>query len=287
MQPATLLNHCVTAAVPTDHLFLLRRMFRKILAAALGQPFRTLCSAIPKVQAASTLVHTSPLDSPDYFGLKDIVTIRELFQARVHIGHRSLLRNEYMIPYIFGCRQGIDIIDLDQTWSLLFDALNFTAHIAYRNGIILFICQNQQMLPLVEKTAREAGEFSCCRHYPDGVFTDAKNVLGEVARLPDLIILLSAVTPLAQSHLAVRDAAKMLIPTVGIVDTNADPRLVTYPVPGSDDGPITIRLWCALFAAAIRKGKRRAIRELELRQRLANPTTSENPHDLDSSYDEH
>lgn len=56
-----------------------------------------------------------------------------------------MLRNEYMAPYIFGCRQGIDIIDLDQTIFLLFDALNFTAHVAYRGGIILFVSQFPQV----------------------------------------------------------------------------------------------------------------------------------------------
>lgn len=252
-------------------------MFRKLLTAVSDSSIRTLCDAVPKVQTAPFVVSTNPLDSPDYFNLKDVVTIRELFQARVHIGHRSLLRNEYMIPYIFGCRQGVDIIDLEQTRPLLFDALNFTAHIAYRKGIILFISQNQQMLPLVERTAREAGEFSCCRRYTSGMFTDAKNILGEAARLPDLVILLSAVTPLAQPHLVVRDAAKMLIPTVGIVDTNADPRLVTYPVPGSDDGPVTIRLWCGLFAEAIRRGKRRAILDVKLHQHLTDPSSATRP----------
>ncbi|KAH8864892.1 28S ribosomal protein S2, mitochondrial [Schistosoma japonicum] len=87
---------------------------------------------------------SNPLSCPDYFGLKSLVSVTDLFQARVHLGHRSVLRNDYMKPYIFGCRQGIDIIDLDQTCSLLFDALNFTAHIAYRQGIILFVYQNKQ-----------------------------------------------------------------------------------------------------------------------------------------------
>lgn len=109
----------------------LRRCFSTAAAVAAGN----------KVPVATT----NPLESPDYFNLRDVVTVKELFQARAHLGHRSNLRNPYMIPYIYGTRQGIDILDLDQTHSLLLDALNFTAHIAYRKGIILFMGQNQQV----------------------------------------------------------------------------------------------------------------------------------------------
>lgn len=86
-----------------------------------------------------------PLQSSDYFGLRDIISVEKLFGARAHLGHRAILRNPYMAPYIFGTRQGIDIFDLEQTVELLFDALNFTAHVAYRGGIILFMIQHQQV----------------------------------------------------------------------------------------------------------------------------------------------
>ena len=86
-----------------------------------------------------------PLQCPDYFSLRDVISVEGLFNARAHLGHRSLLRNPYMTPYIFGTRLEIDIFDLDQTAELLFDALNFTAHIAYRGGIILFMMQHQQV----------------------------------------------------------------------------------------------------------------------------------------------
>ncbi len=61
------------------------------------------------------------------------------------MGHRSTLRNPHMTPYLFGTRQGVDVFDLEQTSELLFDALNFTAHIAYRGGIILFMIQHRQV----------------------------------------------------------------------------------------------------------------------------------------------
>ncbi|TNN13245.1 28S ribosomal protein S2 isoform 2 [Schistosoma japonicum] len=217
---------------------------------------------------------SNPLSCPDYFGLKSLVSVTDLFQARVHLGHRSVLRNDYMKPYIFGCRQGIDIIDLDQTCSLLFDALNFTAHIAYRQGIILFVYQNKQMLPLVERTAENVGEYSYCRKWEGGVFTNSSDVFHDSVRLPDLVLLLSTCNSISRPHSAVRDAAKMLIPTVGVVDTNADPRLISYPVPGNDDSPTAVRLFCALFAEAIARGKRSASRDQILKHQLSQQSES-------------
>ncbi|VDD80074.1 unnamed protein product [Mesocestoides corti] len=211
----------------------------------------------------------NPLESPDYFGLRHVISVEQLFKVRAHLGHRSMLRNPYMTPYLFGTRQGIDIFDLEQTVELLFDALNFTAHIAYRGGIILFMIQHRQMMQLVEKTAKMVGEYSYCRPWGGGVFTDSSNFFGSTTRLPDLIIMLNTVTPIGSGHVAVRDAAKMLIPTVGIVDSNCDPRLITYPVPGNDDSPVTIRYWCGLFAEAVAHGKRRAKRDEQMKKQLA------------------
>lgn len=121
---------------------------------------------------------------------------------------------------------------------------------------------------LVEKTAKAIGEYSYCRPWGGGVFTDSSNFYRSTTRLPDLIIMLNTVNPFGSDHVAVRDAAKMLIPTVGIVDTNCDPRLVTYPVPGNDDSPVTIRYWCGMFAEAIAHAKRRAKRDETLKKRV-------------------
>ncbi|KAH9281897.1 28S ribosomal protein S2, mitochondrial [Echinococcus granulosus] len=231
---------------------------------------RNLLSTIASSSSHTSPAMPDPLQSPDYFGLRDVVSVEQLFKVRAHLGHRSMLRNPYMTPYLFGTRQGIDIFDLEQTAELLFDALNFTAHIAYRGGIILFMIQHRQMMHLVEKTAKMIGEYSYCRPWGGGVFTDSTNFFGATTRLPDLIIMLNTVNPVGFDHVAVRDAAKMLIPTVGIVDSNCDPRLVTYPVPGNDDSPVTIRHWCGLFAEAIAHAKRRARRDDATRKRLAS-----------------
>jgi small subunit ribosomal protein S2 len=78
---------------------------------------------------------------------------------------------------------------------------------------------------------------------------------GAVTRLPDLCIFLNTLTTILTQHTAVRDCAKMCIPTVGIVDTNCNPNLVTYPVPGNDDTPCAVELYCKLFKEAIKRGK--------------------------------
>ncbi|VDO03918.1 unnamed protein product [Rodentolepis nana] len=222
-----------------------------------------------------TPVLIDPLQSPDYFGLRDIISVEQLLKARIHFGHKSLLRNPYMTPYLFGTRQGVDIFDLEQTAELLFDALNFTAHIAYRGGIILFMIQHQQMMHLVEKTAKMVGEYSYCRKWGGGVFTDSSNFYGSTTRLPDLIIMLNTVNPIGSNHVAVRDAAKMLIPTVGVVDSNCDPRLVTYPIPGNDDSPVAIRYWCGIFAEAISHAKRRKRRDSALKKQIASTSVND------------
>ncbi|XP_064616430.1 small ribosomal subunit protein uS2m-like [Liolophura sinensis] len=192
---------------------------------------------------------------PDYFGVRKLVRLKDMYEARVHWGHKEGVRNPYMAPYIFGCRLGVDLIDLEQSVPLLQDALNFTAHIAYQGGIILFISRNKQNMPLVERTAKEAGEYVHCRYWSGGVFTNANIQFGSVTRLPDLCIFINTLNNVFMQNIAVRDSAKMLIPTVGIVDTNCDPRLITYPVPGNDDTPTAVEYYCGLFAKAIRRGK--------------------------------
>ncbi|BHF74684.1 28S ribosomal protein S2, mitochondrial [Sparganum proliferum] len=252
---------------------LLHRIF-SVASVSSSRYFSDVASKPTSSAASPTAALADPLASPDYFGFRDYLSLEQLFKARVHLGHRSMLRNPYMTPYLFGCRQGIDIIDLDQTLELLFAALNFTAHIAYRGGIILFMTQHKQMMPLVEQTARAVGEYSYCRPWGGGVFTDSSKFFKSTAvRLPDLVIMLNTLTPFGAPHVAVRDAAKMLIPTVAVVDSNCDPRLVTYPIPGNDDSPTAVRLYCSLFAEAVSHGKRRARRDATLRQQLKERQT--------------
>lgn len=175
--------------------------------------------------------------------------------------------DRFMEPYIFGSRLEQDIIDLDQTAAHLQLALNFTAHVAYRKGIILFMGRNRQFSHLIESTARACGEYAHTRYFKGGLLTNAPLLLGPGVRLPDLIIFLHTLNNVFEPHVAVRDAAKMNIPTVGIVDTNCNPCLITYPVPGNDDSPPSVQLFCRLFQTAIRRAKEKR-RQVEALYRL-------------------
>lgn len=110
---------------------------------------------------------------------------------------------------------------------------------------------------LIEKTAEECKEYSHTKPWNGDTFTNSTRVFGCVTRLPDLVIFLNTMYDVSSQHEAIRDAAKMLIATTGIVDTNCDPRLVTYPVPGNDDTHTAMKLYCKLYKEAILRGKRK------------------------------
>uniref|UniRef100_A0A8C7TZW0 Small ribosomal subunit protein uS2m n=1 Tax=Oncorhynchus mykiss TaxID=8022 RepID=A0A8C7TZW0_ONCMY len=195
-----------------------------------------------------------PLEMPDFFRCAD----------------------RLMEPYLFGSRLDQDIIDLDQTVEHLQSALNFTAHIAYRGSVILFVSRRRQFGHLVESTAQDCGEYAHTRYWQGGLLTNAPIQYGPGVRLPDLIVFFSTLNNVFQQHVGVRDAAKMNIPTVGLVDSNCNPSLVTYPVPGNDDTPAAMELYCRLFKMTINraKDKRRQMELLQGRSAVGLTTSS-------------
>ncbi|KAI3362147.1 hypothetical protein L3Q82_012475, partial [Scortum barcoo] len=213
-----------------------------------------------------------PLEKPDFFRVSELFSMKDLFNARVHLGHKKGCRHRLMEPYLYGCRLDHDIIDLDQTVEHLQLALNFTAHIAYRGGIILFVSRRRQFGHLVESTAKDCGEYAHTRYWQGGLLTNAPIQYGPGVRLPDLIIFLSTLNNVFQQHVGIRDAAKMNIPTVGVVDSNCNPSLVTYPVPGNDDTPAAVELYCRLFKMTINRAKDKR-RQMELLHNLSEPST--------------
>ncbi|XP_076062787.1 mitochondrial ribosomal protein S2 [Oratosquilla oratoria] len=247
-----------------------RRILTQCLRTSSFAPWRGFCSSLttksPTQQVTSESlelsqdekaaeVMQSSLKHPDFFGIADLFTVEDLFKARVHLGHKEGSMDPLMKPFIFGSRLGHLVIDLDETAELLRQALNFTAHIAFRDGIILFLCRAPQHQHIVEKTAAACGEYAHTRYWEGGILTNSTIQFGCVTRLPDLLIFINTLNNINNQHRAVRDGAKMLIPSVGIVDTNCNPNLITYPVPGNDDTPSAINLYCDLFKKAIIKGK--------------------------------
>jgi len=198
---------------------------------------------------------TRSLGRPDYFGVGGLVSVGGLFRARCHLGHKQGTLNPHMKPYVLGSRFEQVIIDLDQTTKLLTDALNFVSHIAFRDGVILFVCQGKQHQLSVEEIAAGCGEAAHTRHWRSGTLTDSTVMFRGQIRLPDTIVVLSTLNHVNEQHVCVKDAARMRIPTVAVVDTNSDPRLVTYPVPANDDSPASVNHLANLFATAITNAK--------------------------------
>lgn len=195
------------------------------------------------------------------FQVDRLFTVRELFDARVHYGHKMGSLDDRMKPYIYGHRLGHVIFDLDKTVHYLRIALDVVANVAYRDGVVLFFMHDPKNSHLVEQTARECGEFAHTRFWRGGIFTNSNVQFQAVTRLPDLCLFLSTMNMVNVQHTAVRDSAKLCIPTVGIVDSNCNPNMITYPVPGNDDTPLAIQLYCRLFKSAVLLGKERRKQE--------------------------
>lgn len=207
-----------------------------------------------------------PLLHPDYFNVYDLFTVADLYKARVHYGHVVTSLDPRMIPYIYGERMGHVIFDLDKTAVYLRKALNVAAHIAYRNGAILFLGRLPSCTQLIENTAKECGEYANTRYWQSGQFTNPIHSYKMPIRHPDLCIFLNTYDHAIQRHSCIREAAQCLIPTIAIVDSNVMPSLITYPVPGNDDSKVSIELYCDLFKKAILRGKQKQKEDLEKEQ---------------------
>lgn len=204
--------------------------------------------------AAAAADRLDPLRCRDRFGVGDLFTVEDLFKARVHLGHKVAVPQ--MRPFLYGVRFGVHIIDLDETAALLRQALNFLAHVSARGGIVLFVARQPHLVHAVERVAIECNEYAHCRPWSSEIFCAPQMTFGGQVRLPDVVVLAhtksgSRYTP----HQAIVDAAKVGIPTVGVVDTDCNPNLITYPIPGNDDTFEASRLYLDLFKRAVLLGK--------------------------------
>ncbi|KAK0410287.1 hypothetical protein QR680_005045 [Steinernema hermaphroditum] len=198
---------------------------------------------------------STELQNEDLFKMSEAVDIEEMFDARVHYGHKIGTLNENMKWALFGQRLGFCVFDLDITKEYMTKALNFLAHIANRGGMVLFITADRTNQLMVERMASEIGQYSHTRKWQEGTLTNTRQLFGSPVRLPDAIVFLSTLTSVLERHPAVVEAAKMAIPTIGIVDSNADPNYITYPIPGNDDSTVAVRYYMRMFSEAITRGK--------------------------------
>ena len=135
--------------------------------------------------------------------------------------------------------------------------MNVLSHIAYKKGVILFISTNPKYDYLIQKTARNAGEYFITRGWRNGLFTASNKMLG-TDKLPNMIVALN-LSRFERVREAIMEAAMCNIPVIGIVDTDCDPRLITYPIPGNDDTLDSVKLFLKLFEQAILNAKERYI----------------------------
>ncbi|MFO0681936.1 MAG: 30S ribosomal protein S2 [Sandaracinus sp.] len=224
------------------------------------------------------------------------LSLRSLIDAGVHFGHQTRRWNPKMRPFIFGARNGIHIIDLDQTALLFKRAYDFLVDQVGRGGHVLFVGTKRQAVDTVREEATRAGQFFVTGRWLGGTLTNFRTVKGAIDRLRDLdrmfedgsaenfvkkeqmklkreqerlekfiggIKMMNALPAAVfvidphHEHIAVDEANKLGIPVVAITDTNCDPDLIDYVVPGNDDAIRSIKLFTGKIADACVEGQQR------------------------------
>ncbi|CAA7265399.1 unnamed protein product [Cyclocybe aegerita] len=180
-------------------------------------------------------------------------TTSALLAAGAHFGHASTRMNPNFVPYAYGTRAGITIIDLDHTVPMLRRAANLTRQVARDGGIILFIGTRPDLRPVVYKASERLGKqgFHVGDRWLPGTLSNRRQFFGESEvdshrTTPDLAIILN---PL-QNTIAIQECAQAHVPTIGIIDSNVDPRLVMYPIPANDENPRTAELVAGILSIA-------------------------------------
>ena len=221
------------------------------------------------------------------------VTLKELLEAGVHFGHQTRKWNPKMRDYIFIARGGIHIIDLQKTMTHVRPAFEFLTKTAASGKKVLFVATKKQARqPLVE-AANAVGQPYVSERWLGGMLTNFQTISGSIRKLDEIEAKLQGnaaeqyskkelleftrmheklernlggirdmkrlpgalfVLDTKEEETAVKEANKLGIPVVGIVDTNADPDVIDFPVPGNDDAIRSIQLFCRLAKAAISEG---------------------------------
>ena len=215
-------------------------------------------------------------------------TMRQLLEAGAHFGHQSHRWNPKMQQYIYGARNSIHIIDLAQTVPLLHQALKIVSDSVAKGGRVLFVGTKRQAADEVAEAARRCAQYFVNSRWLGGTLTNWKTISGSIARLrkideqlaegakgltkkerlmmtrekeklekalggikdmggvPDLVFVIDT----NKEALAIKEANRLKIPVIAILDTNSDPDGVAYPVPANDDASRAIQLYCDLIARA-------------------------------------
>ena len=245
------------------------------------------------------------------------IGIKELLEAGVHFGHQTKRWNPKMKKFIFEARHGIHIIDLSQTATQLQAACEFLGNLVRGGGNVLFVGTKKQAQEAVKESAKACGQMHVTERWLGGTLTNFKTLKRSLARLKKLEGMIADgsmrkygkkeqaalgrelerlvknldgirtlekmpdvmfVVDIKREHNAVAEARKLKIPLVAIVDTNADPDLVDYPIAGNDDALRSVRLILAGITEAC--GTARAEYEAKYgknRQQAAEPSPEPAP----------
>lgn len=222
-----------------------------------------------------------------------VISMKQLLEAGVHFGHQTRRWNPKMARYIFTERSGIYIIDLQKTAVLVEDAYYFLKGVAAEGGKVLFVGTKKQAQEAVEEDAKKCNMFYVNHRWLGGTLTNYKTIkkrierlkelekmkedgtydlftkkevgkledtrqklekfLGGFKNMPGIPKALFVVDP-KKEYIAVKEAKKLSIPVVAIVDTNCDPDEVDYPIPGNDDAIRAVKLLTSKMAEAILEG---------------------------------
>ena len=223
------------------------------------------------------------------------ITMKELLEAGVHFGHQTKRWNPKMKEYIFGERNGIYIIDLQKTLKLFKDAMRFVGEMAAQGKNVLFVGTKRQAQEAIAEEATRCSMFYVNQRWLGGLLTNLVTVQKSIKRLKELEAMadrrrLRAAAPRRKSSgwsasastcmqnlagikdmaglpdvlfvidsnkeaIAVKEARKLGIPVVAVVDTNCDPDEVDYVIPGNDDALRAIRLFTSKIADAVIEGR--------------------------------
>ncbi|NDF12967.1 MAG: 30S ribosomal protein S2 [Proteobacteria bacterium] len=224
-------------------------------------------------------------------------TMRQLLDAGVHFGHKTLRWNPRMKPYIFGVRNDIHIIDLQQTVPMLYNALNALYQVAARNGRILFVGTKHQAAEHIKEAAERSGQHFVNHRWLGGMLTNWKTVSGSIRYMAECETILNEerstrskkellqierekiklekslggirnmggtpdivfVIDTNKEDIAIAEARRLGIPIVAVLDSNSDPSNIDFPIPGNDDASRAIKLYCDLASDAILAGIEQAL----------------------------
>jgi len=244
-------------------------------------------------------------------------TMKQLLEAGVHFGHQTSRWNPKMKRYIFGARNGIYIIDLQQTVKMFREVYGQVRELAASGGQILFVGTKKQAQEPIREEAERCGGFFVNTRWLGGMLTNFQTIKASIDRLKKLdemledpntvevftkkeILNLSRerdklntalggikqMRPLPDAvfvidpkreEIAVKEANKLGIPVIAVVDTNCDPEVVDYKIPGNDDAIRAVKLFCTSIADAILEGKQTLEERMRAEGAEESPTEEQQP----------